>query len=127
MHEEKIGRYVIKNVLGEGAMGRVYACYDPNLERRVAIKTMRTGQLQPEDLEEFKERFAQEARVSGRLTHPNIVGIYDSGMHDKEPFLVMEFIDGTPLDTFVRNNQKAVLEQFIALAGQTAAGLDFAH
>ena len=127
MIEEKIGRYIIKDVLGEGAMGRVYACYDPNLERPVAIKTMRTGNLQHDDLEEFKERFAQESKVSGRLTHPNIVGIYDSGMHGKEPFLVMEYIDGVPLDTFTRKNYKTILEQFVPLIGQTAAGLDFAH
>ncbi len=125
---KNIGRYLIEDVLGEGAMGRVFKGYDPNLERPVAIKTMRTGKIQdPEDLTEFKERFFHESKVSGRLNHPNIVSVYDSGLHGNEPFLVMEFIDGAPLDTFIRRNYAASYHHLVTILKQTAAGLDYAH
>ena len=125
---KNIGRYRIDDVLGEGAMGRVFKGYDPNLERPVAVKTMRTGKiLDPEDLTEFKERFFHESKVSGRLNHPNIVSVYDSGLHGNEPFLVMEFIDGVPLDTFIRRNYKESYQHLFTILEQIAGGLDYAH
>ncbi len=126
--EKRIGRYIIKGILGEGAMGTVFQGYDPNLERPVAVKTMRTQNIQKEkELKEFKERFFQESRVSGRLNHPQIVAVYDSGLHGSEPFLVMEFIDGPPLDNFISANYNESLHQYVRLLEQVASGLDYAH
>ena len=102
---KKIGRYFLKDLLGEGAMGSVFQAHDPNLERDVAIKTMRTGKLKKKnEYSEFKKRFFLEAKANGRLNHPNIVSVYDSGVEDDEPYLVMEFIQGKALDTYVEED-----------------------
>ncbi|MDJ0837116.1 MAG: protein kinase [Acidobacteriota bacterium] len=128
MSERKIGRYIIKGLLGEGAMGSVFKGHDPNLERLVAIKTMRTGNMKNKsDYDEFKERFFLEARANGRLNHPNIVSVYDSGLMDDEPYLVMEFIKGEALDAFFDKHFIDRLKWYIPILEQIAAGLDYAH
>lgn len=125
---KKIGRYIVENILGEGAMGSVYKARDPNLERTVAIKTMRTSNIgKNESYEEFKQRFFLESRVNGRLNHPNIVAVYDSGMVEKDPYLVMEFIDGKPLDFFIESQGERYLACYLDLMSQIASGLDYAH
>ena len=126
--EQKIGRYIVKNILGKGAMGSVFKAHDPNLQRWVAIKMMQTGKIQKtEDYLEFKNRFFLEVRISGRLNHPNIVAVYDSGLHGEEPFLVMEFIDGRPLDAFIKDNYDESLNAAVEILEQIADGLDYAH
>lgn len=128
MADKKIGRYIIKGTLGEGAMGCVFKAHDPNLERTVAIKTMRTGHMTKSDNEEeFKNRFFLEARANGRLNHPNIVAVYDSGIMDNDPYLVMEYIEGLSLDNFIGSQGDSYLHAYTELMGQIAAGLDFAH
>lgn len=124
----KIGRYVIKEVLGEGAMGSVFKAYDPSLERWVAIKTVRTSNINdPVGRQEFRERFLQESRANGRLNHPNVVSIYDCGVHDNDPFLVMEFIRGTPLDAYIKEHVGERLSFCLPILEQIASGLDYAH
>jgi len=128
MAERTIGRYIVKGMLGEGAMGSVYKGHDPNLERPVAIKTMRTGNLKDKrDYTEFKDRFFLEARANGRLNHPNIVSVYDSGLEENEPYLVMEFIRGRPLDDYVDQRFESRLDFYIQIMEQIASGLDYAH
>ena len=126
--EKKIARYLIRGLLGEGAMGSVFKGYDPNLERIVAIKTMRTGNISdPQDYEEFKERFFQESRVYAKLNHPNIVNVFDCGIDEKEPFLVMEFIEGKPLQNYIRDQGEARYQRCTEILAQIASGLDYAH
>ncbi len=126
--ERRIGRYLVRGLLGEGAMGSVYRCYDPNLERMVAVKTMRamSGQS-PEDLREFKDRFFQEAKVSGRLNHPNIVAVYDSGLQERQPYLVMELVEGESLELYRRKLGPSDWTRASKTLEEVSVGLDYAH
>lgn len=126
--EKKIGRYEIQGLLGEGAMGSVFMGYDPHLERHVAIKTMRAGNISdPKDLVEFKERFFQESRVYARLNHPNIVNVFDCGIDEKEPFLVMEYVEGKPLQNHIRDQGESRYKFCLDILARIASGLDYAH
>ena len=78
MSEKRIGRYLIEEVLGRGAVGIVYLARDPIIDRRVALKTLRVD-LDTEHADEFRERFVREARAAGRLNHPGIVTVHDVG------------------------------------------------
>jgi serine/threonine-protein kinase len=78
-----LGKYEIRSVLGKGAMGVVYKAFDPHIERLVAIKTIRTDTLDADLVAQFMARFKNEARAAGRLTHANIVGVYEYGEDDK--------------------------------------------
>src|ERR1700722_1521552 len=92
-----LGKYQIRGVLGRGAMGTVYDGWDPVIGRRVAIKTVRLlGDADPE-VQEGLERFKREAQAAGRLSHPNIVGVYDYGETDETAYIVMEFVEGPSL------------------------------
>src|SRR5690606_1154660 len=78
-HPAKIGRYQIERELGQGAMGQVYLARDLDLDREVALKTIKARDLSPEKREAFLERFKNEARAAAKLHHPNIVQVYDVG------------------------------------------------
>ena len=109
--EGKIGRYEVLRPLGEGAFGRVYLAHDPELDREVAIKVL-TGARG-----ERLDRFLAERRVVAALKHPNIVEVYDAGTHDGEPFLVMEYVQGTTLaDAELSMREAARTLQQVALA-----------
>ena len=92
-----LGRYHLLERLGEGGMAVVYKAYDTNLEREVAIKIIRQGAFPPEALEEVLKRFEREAKALARLSHPNIVKVYDFGEHEGSPYLVMEYLSGGTL------------------------------
>lgn len=126
---EQIGRYHIESLLGEGNMGCVYKGHDPNLKRSVAIKTLnsRLKKSNAKESQSFKDRFFREAHANSQLNHPNIVSIYDSGIEDDAPFLVMEYIEGGNLDEVLDHNPDLTYEERIALMEQMATGLDFAH
>src|ERR1700742_246739 len=91
-----IGRYVVLGLVGRGGMGEVYTAYDPELDRRVAVKLMHTAR----DMESARGRLTREARALGRLSHPNVVQVYDVGEHRGDVFVAMELVDGQPLDAF---------------------------
>jgi serine/threonine protein kinase len=95
---ETIGRYRIESVLGRGAMGVIFRAHDPDIDRPVAIKLIRADLLGGEDRADYIQRFRREAQAAGRCMHPNIVAIYDFAMHEGNPFLAMEFVDGISLD-----------------------------
>ena len=100
MDPVQIGRYKILGTLGQGAMGTVYLAEDPALKRGLAIKVVRGGSGDKEVL----ARFRQEAEVSARLNHPNIITIFDVGEEPGlGPFLAMEFVDGEGLDALVKD------------------------
>ena len=94
---EKLGKYEVRRMLGRGAMGVVYEGYDPLIKRSVALKTIRSDQLQGDAAGEILARFRREAEAAGRLNHPNIVSIYDFGEDDGTWYIAMELVKGREL------------------------------
>jgi tetratricopeptide (TPR) repeat protein len=97
-----VGRYVILNLVGRGGMGEVYAAYDPRLERKVALKLLRESSKRGKPNRAAQERLLREAQSAARLSHPNVVVVYDAGAIDDEVhgvrvYLAMEFIEGQTL------------------------------
>ncbi len=121
-----LGRYELLSVLGEGGMGCVYKALDPMIGRTVAIKTLTAG-LGDEELAEFKRRFFREARTAGRVSHPNVVTIYDVGEADGTPFIAMEYVEGRTLRAVLDAEGPLPAEHATRIAAQVAAGLAAAH
>ena len=114
------GRYRLERELGHGGMASVYLAHDEELDRPVALK------LLPEHLaddETFHARFLREARLAARLSHPNVVRVYDAGEADGRPFIVMEYVPGTSL----AQCGKLAPERVVQLGVQACAGLQHAH
>ncbi len=122
---EKLGKYVIRGVLGKGAMGLVYRAYDPFLEREVALKTM-MEQISAGDTT-AKDRFYREAKAAAKLKHKHIVTIYDMGEEEGTPYIAMEIIEGTVLSALMKQPEGMSLEQKLIITRGVAEGLDFAH
>ena len=123
-----LGRYKVLKELGRGAMGLVYLGKDPTIQRFVAIKTMRLDQLDDDDkLQEFKARFFREAESTGRLSHPNIVTIYDAGEEDDLGYIAMELIEGTPLKQWARKPNLMPVNEVLLTVATVADALDYAH
>src|SRR5438132_2896164 len=116
------GRYSIDRELGRGAMGRVFAAHDAKLDRDVAIKVLAPGARGEEEL----RRFEQEARAAGSLNHPNVVAVYDIGVHGGEPYIVSELLEGAPLRERL-GGKPLPAALVIDLASQLAEGLAAAH
>ena len=123
----KIGRYDVVEKLGSGSTGTVYKATDPFIGRILAIKTFRVD-LQPGPLRDrFLQRFYHEARISGGLSHPNIVALFDVGEMDGLPYLVFEHIEGPTLDVALARQGRLDSNETIRVVEQTASALDFAH
>jgi len=123
-----IGRYEVQGVLGSGAMGAVYLVKDPAIDRMVAIKLIQTAlQLDPSELEKYRERFYREAKSAGKLVHPGIVTVFDVGHTDEEtPFIVMEYVEGQTLEEILKA-KKLDHEQILRHAAEILDALAFAH
>lgn len=121
----KIGRYEILDIIGQGAMGTVYKALDPLIERTVAIKTIPIAKLK-EGSTEFEARFLREAQSAGRLSHPNIVTIYDVGETDDLAYIAMEYLRGSTLRD-VMDKGPMPLDLIITTALQLAEALAYAH
>jgi serine/threonine-protein kinase len=124
---KKLGRYELVRVLGKGAMGIVYEGRDPNLDRRVAIKTVKVENLSEEAATEYEHRFRTEARSAARLQHPNIVSVYDSDRDGDNAFLVMEYIQGDDLKHHLDKGARYTLEQSLKMIRDLLSALDYAH
>jgi eukaryotic-like serine/threonine-protein kinase len=124
---KKLGRYEVIRVLGKGAMGVVYEGRDPNLDRRVAIKTVKVENLSEEAAAEYEHRFRTEARSAARLQHPNIVSVYDSDRDADVAFLVMEYIQGDDLKHHLDRGVRYSLEQSLKIIRDLLSALDYAH
>jgi eukaryotic-like serine/threonine-protein kinase len=123
-----LGRYRIIKELGRGSMGVVYLGEDPTIHRPVAIKTMRLDQADDPDLvKEVKTRFFHEAESTGRLSHPNIVTIYDAGEEEALGYIAMEFLEGVTLKAWCRKEHLLPVRQAVNLAATVADALDYAH
>jgi len=120
----QVGRYLLLKRLGEGGMGVVYSAYDPDLERKVALKLLRPDVRT--DSEEARARLLREAQAMARVSHPNVIPIFDVGVWGDQVFLAMELVDGGTLSSWMQEAERPwrqVLECFLA-AGQ---GLQAAH
>ncbi len=115
---ESVGRFVVLHTLGIGGMGHVYAAYDPELDRKVALKLMQQAGASA------NASLMREARLIAKLEHPNIVTLYDVGNHDDAVYLAMEFIDGPGL---LEHFRERPLSETIAYFEQVAVGLHAAH
>ena len=125
-----IGRYEILGEIGRGAMGVVYKARDPHIDRTVAIKTISLFDLEPADDQEFRERFQQEARTAGRLSHPGIVAIFDVGADPETnaPYIVMEYVAGSSLSRLLlEDHGKMPLDPALQIVQEVAEALDYAH
>jgi hypothetical protein len=122
-----IGRYQIRSVLGGGAMGVIYKAHDPVIDRAVAIKLIRADLLSSAEREQYLERFRHEAQAAGRCMHPNIVGIYDFALHDGNPFLAMEYVQGISLSEALARGARFGVAEAVYIARQILEALACAH
>jgi serine/threonine protein kinase len=118
-----IGPYQIQEQLGTGGMATVYKAHHPRLDRYVAVKVMHPQFLEDEN---FHARFEREARVVARLEHPNIVPIYDFSDHERQPYLIMKYVDGRTLKQIVRKGAVS-LDEILRIMNVIAGALDYAH
>ena len=125
MDIDQLGKYEIRGTLGKGAMGTVYEGWDPIIARQVAIKTVRLPDADDDDAQEELARFKREAQAAGRLTHPNIVGVFDYGETDELAYIVMEFVDGRTLKALLDAGERLPLAEVVRVmdgrAGRPAA------
>jgi class 3 adenylate cyclase/tRNA A-37 threonylcarbamoyl transferase component Bud32 len=122
----QLGKYEIRREIGRGAMGVVYEGWDPSIERRVAIKTIRQDQLDSAEAEEILARFQREARAAGRLSHPNVVAVYEYGQEGSMYFIAMEYIEGRELKDYFDKGERFTLPDVIRLMSQLLDALDAA-
>ncbi len=123
-----LGRYQVEKELGKGAMGVVYLGKDPKIGRVVAIKTMALSQeFEADELVEVKERFFREAETAGRLSHPNIVTIYDAGEEHDLCYIAMELLKGGDLVPFCKPGNLLPVEKAVSIVARAAEALGYAH
>lgn len=131
-HPAQLGRFRIRGVLGEGAMGVVYLGHDPHIDRQVAIKTMRVGAAEDAGPGvSHADRFRNEARAAGRLQHPGIVAVYDVGQDAGVDYIAMEYVRGNTLSRYIAQSVADQLpmndDDVASIVGQLLEALDHAH
>jgi serine/threonine protein kinase len=119
------GRYRVKKVLGQGAMGLVYLADDPVISRQVAIKVIKAPS--GENTEELLARFDREFRSAGTLSHPNVVTVYDVGKQDDTHFIALEYVHGHSLEETLASTRILPWEQVVDCITQICSALDYAH
>jgi serine/threonine-protein kinase len=117
-------RYQLLERFGSGGIANVYRARDTLLDRYVAIKVLRDDRERNPD---FEEQFRREARSVANLSHPNIVTVYDFGIDNGQPFIVMELVPGTDLKSVLRKRGRYTVEEGIPLIVQACAGIGYAH
>ncbi len=124
----RVGRYEIVRELGRGAMGAVFLAHDPQLGRDVAVKLISAALAGGrDDRDEVAARFQREARVAARLTHPNVVAVYDAGRDGDALYLVMELVEGRSLADQLARGEFPPIERALEIAAQAADALAAAH
>lgn len=124
---QKLGKYEVRRQLGCGAMGIVYEGYDPFIQRTVALKTIRKELLDQDRAQEMLARFQREAQAGGRLSHPNIVAIYEYGEDQNTAYIAMEFIEGKELRELFAESARFTLAQVIDIMAQLLSALNYSH
>ena len=122
-----LGKYEVRREIGRGAMGVVYEGYDPMIKRIVALKTIRADQLTGEASATVIARFRREAQAAGRLSHPNIVPIYDFGEDNGVWFIAMEFVKGRELKEYFEANERFAVADIVRIMSQMLDALDYSH
>jgi len=123
-----LGRYEILEVLGKGAMGTVYKGLDPAIDRMVALKTIRLDTMADEsEVQELKERLVREAKAAGKLSHPNIVTIYDVGHEGDLQYIAMEYLEGYTLEEIIKRQVVLNYKIVAKVVVQVCDALDYAH
>ncbi|MEW6594998.1 MAG: serine/threonine-protein kinase [Thermodesulfobacteriota bacterium] len=123
-----IGRYRIIRLLGQGAMGTVHLARDAMIQRQVAVKSLRLDRLHTkEQRRRAADCFLQEARIVGNLNHSHITAVYDMGVQEGVPYLVMEYVDGDNLKEIIRSGQPFGLKEKLTLIAMVARALHYAH
>lgn len=123
----KLGKYEIRRELGRGAMGIVYEGFDPYIERIVALKTVQKSIVDSAEAEEAFGRFRREAQAAGRLSHPNIVSVYEYGEDNDIAFIAMEFITGKELKSFFDRGERFDITGTVRIMSQLLSALDYSH
>ncbi len=125
---KRLGRYEIVRELGKGAMGIVYEGRDPNINRRVAIKTARRDVMDASiNADEMMERFLREARAAGGLSHPNIITIYDADEEDGIAYIAMEYLEGGDLRDLIEQRYKIAPQEAVEMGSKICDALACAH
>ena len=125
---QRLGRYVIERRIGRGAMGCVYLGKDPRINRLVAVKAIPIEkEFEDEELKEARLRFYREAESAGRLTHPNIITVFDAGEDKGLAYIAMEYVPGIPLKDFTDPKKLLAPKRALELCASTAEALDYAH
>ena len=128
---KRLGDYAIQDLLGTGGMARVYRGYDERLDRYAAVKVIEPHLIASADEPEYRERFLREARAIARLSHPNIVGVYQFGQLDNLYYIAMEYVEGLNLremlKTRLKSNELMPIKQVISILRDIASALDYAH
>ncbi len=122
-----LGRYEVVKELGRGAMGIVYLGKDPKIHRSVAIKTMRLDEVEGDELADVKARFFREAESAGKLSHPNIVTIYDAGEEQDLAYFAMEVLDGVDLKDLCKKRNLLPVKRTLEIVTKVSEALDYAH
>ena len=118
----RIGRFQLREPLGEGGYGQVYRAYDPHLDRDVALKVLKPNRLG----EKAIERFYREARAAARLDHPNIVGLHDAGREDSRCWIAYQLVSGRTL-SWIRDAERPSIDKSVGIIRDLALALDHAH
>ncbi len=125
---EKIGKYEIIEEIGRGAMGVVYKALDPDINREVAIKTIRFDMLSDgSEKEEMMRRFVREAQAVGKLEHSNIITIYNVGREGDSTYIVMQYIEGKSLQEIISSRKKYSSAEIVKLINCLCSALGYAH
>ncbi len=126
----QVGRYLILDSLGVGGMGEVFSAYDPQLDRRIALKLVKFGPN--EDADNAKDRLLREAQALAKLSHPNVVAVYDAGTHGSKVFIAMEYVEGRTMRDWLSGVAERVhtpghWREALGLMLQAGRGLAAAH
>ncbi len=125
----RLGKYEVLREIARGSMGIVYLGHDMYIDRPVAIKVAHSDQLDDEESgERYRKMFFNEAHTAGRLTHPNVISIYDAGVEGEICYIVMEYVEGgQTLKPFCRSDNLLPLERVVEIGFKCARALDYAH
>jgi len=121
---DRLGRYQIREIIGEGAMACVYKAFDPEINRPLAIKLLK-GQLRLDG--EYRGRFLREAKGAGVLSHPNIVTVFDVGEDQGHPYIAMELVEGQTLAEALKSAKPLATRDIVEIGIQLTRALDYAH
>jgi len=126
---ESLGKYQVVEEIDRGSMGTVYLGHDPYIDRAVAIKVAHAEQLADDESgDRYRKMFFNEAHTAGRLTHPNIIGIYDAGVDEESCYIVMEYIKGgQTLKPYTKADALLPIEKVVEIVFKCAKALDYAH